>query len=363
MPQPKIDKKAEEKFKQAILKSYYTPLGWEITGINDLLKKKLPASEFIINNLIPENSITILAGNPSSYKSWLLLSIAISVGSGGFLFKTFKDKEKITTPKDAKKFLQFASKQCNVLYIDEEASQVETQRRLKLLNPPPATTTDFMNLQGFRIDDDEKRKALLDFVEYRNYKLIIFDSLRDLHGKNENDSTEAQAMMDYFKEFTKQKVACLICHHNRKESALNSKEASQILRGSSAILAGVDSLLAIENTKATDERAELLISQPKLRQGRPVTSFKAALVQSEEGMKWEYLGEIEEETRKIEVLKEKILEALDIEEMCRAEVIEAMVPYYYSESSTDRAIKELKADKLVTLRKEGRKTYFGVVIK
>lgn len=318
-------------------------MGWQVVSFNKLLKMELPKTEFLVENLIPVSGITILAGNPSCGKSWLMLEIARTIASNRLLFGKFNTKE------------------TRVLYIDEESSPSENRRRLEMLGVSPETIADLMSLQGFKIDDSENRKALLDLVGWRHYGLIIFDSLRDLHGKNENDSQQTQELMDYFKEFTRKGITVLISHHNRKESFLNPKDSSQILRGSTAILAGIDCLLSVENPKSTGQMIELIVSQPKLRQGKPVAPFKVNLIEQEGKMRVEYAGEIEEETTKIQKTKEVILELLREGEKYSAEIVQALIPLYFSERTIKRAISELREEKSIKPRKEGQRIYYSLV--
>jgi archaellum biogenesis ATPase FlaH len=330
-----------EEFKKEIQKEELTPLNWKVIKGDDLLKTELPEVEFLVEGLIPKGGITMLVGNPSSGKSWLMLEIAKTVASNKLLFGKFKTKES------------------RVLYIDEETPFLENKRRWSKLNPAPITLVDFMAMQGFRIDNDEQRKALLDFIGWRNYNLIIFDSLRDIHSLNENDSLEAQRLIDCLKELTKKGASVLVSHHQRKERFMDSKDPSQMLRGSSAILAGIDSLLSIENPKST--QLELVISQSKLRQGKPISPFRVNLVEEEGKMRFEFIGEIETEITKLERTKEAVSGLLKEKERYQTEIIQTLIPLYFSERTIIRAIEELKLDKRVKIRTgERRRVYLSL---
>lgn len=342
-----------EEFKKEIQKEELVPLGWKIIKSDKILKIELPEAEFLVGKLIPSAGITILSGNPGCGKSWLLLEIARCIGSTNPLFAQ--------NPLTPDSFNRFRTKEARVLYIDEESSLTETNRRWKMLEPPSMTLVDFMPLQGFKIDNSEQRRALLNLCDHRSYRLIIFDSLRDIHSFNENDSRETQWLVDYFREFTRKGITVLISHHNRKESFLNPRDPSQILRGSTALLAGLDCLLSVENAKSTNELIELIISQPKLRQGKPTAPFKVNLIEQDGKMKIEYAGEVEEETTKIQKTKEAIVEFLKNGEKYLAEITQALIPLYFSERTIKRAISELKDEKSVKPRKEGQRIYYSLV--
>jgi hypothetical protein len=82
--------------------------------LKELMTRRYPESEWVVESLIPEG-LTVLSAQPASYKTWLLLDIAIAVASGSQLSQTFD-----TT-------------QSGVLVIDEESSERLLQQRLSLL--------------------------------------------------------------------------------------------------------------------------------------------------------------------------------------------------------------------------------------
>ena len=332
----------EEKWLEEIKKEELTPLGWEVVKVNNFLRMELPETEFLVEKLIPAGSISLLLGNPSCGKSWILLELAKCVGSNQSLFGKFETKE------------------AKVLYIDEESSKTEIQRRLKMLNIPPVTLVEFMPMNGFKIDNNDQRKGLLDFCNYRGYKLVIFDSLRDIHSLNENDSNETQKLIDYFREFTRKGITIVISHHQRKESfsGWHHKESiNQSLRGSSAILGGLDCLLAVKKTEETPERISFTITQGKLRQGKYNSPFSVDLIEENGLMRWEYKGEIREEVKITKKIKKEILKLLEGEEKYRKEIVDSLILLYFKKRTIDRAIKELKEEKAVKSRKEGTRIY------
>ena len=223
------------------------------------------------------------------------------------------------------------------------------------------TLVNFMSLQGFKIDSEEHKKALLDLAMWRGCRLIVFDSFRDIHSQNENDSQQAQKIIDFLRGFTRKGITILISHHHRKETFLGSKEPSQAMRGSTAIWAGIDSLLTIEKTKETPEEIELMITQTKLRQGKAISPFKVNLIEEGGQMRFEYIGEVETEITKLEKTKKAILEFLQDGEKYQAEIVDTLVPCNFSARTIQRAIKELKESNEVKQRVgEKRRIYLSL---
>lgn len=318
---------------------------WIVHKAENLESLDIPESEFVIDRLIPKAGITVIAGNPSSGKSWITLEIAKIIGSGYSFLGEFSAKEKT-----------------KVLYIDEENNISEIKRRwCKLesqdINLKAIADIDFMSLAGFKIDSEAHRKELEDKINFQDYKVIIFDSLVDLHSKNENSSQEMQALIDLFRGFCRKGITMVLIHHQRKENFLSSREGGQMLRGSSALQGGIDSLVCVNNTKKTDNLLEFLISQPKLRQGKPNSPFKIKLEEIDEKMKFEFMENVEDEDRKTMRVKDELLGILE-QEMKRKDIV-SLLGTKFSGRTILRALKELKEEGKVESRKEGKEVVYS----
>jgi len=315
---------------------------WQIYSSEELLNTTFPDARFLVKDLIPKSGITILAGNPSCGKSWLLFEIARVVSEGIPLFGTFETEKS------------------KVLYVDEETPAWEGQRRWKMLG---GTNQDvsFMSLQGFKIDDSFDRNKLLKICLDREIEFLIFDAMRDVNSRNENDSKEAQELMDCFKEFTKKGITILTAHHLRKESFMNSREPNQVLRGSTSILANIDSLISVEKIKEAGQVIELILVPSKLRQGKLASSFKIKLIEEEGKMTFQFNGNLEGEEGKLEKAKEMVIETLKNGERYRTEIIQVLIPFYFKERTIQRAISELEEEKKIKPRKgEMKRIYFSL---
>jgi len=315
---------------------------WGAISADKLSELDIPPSEFLIEKLVPLEGITILSGKPCAFKSWLLLLIGKQVALG-------------------KPFCGFETKQNKVLYIDEETSLAEIKRRWEMIKGEESVPIDFSSMKGFKIDSVQQREFLLNLAKESGYKLIIFDSLRDCHSRNENDSREAQVIVDAFRQLTQQGISVLISHHNRKESFLNPKDASQMLRGSDALLAGLDCLISVENPKNTEDSAELILTQSKLRQGKRTEPFKISVFESGGKMTFEYTGRVNTEETKLEETKIAVKDLLKEQgELYQKKIIEVLVPLYYSPRTIRRAISDLLTSKEIQPRVEGQKKFYSL---
>ena len=321
-----VDKKKIEKWKKDIINSEIVPLDWNVKTSDKLLKEDLPPTEFIIEKLLPKGGICMLAGNPGSNKSWIALQMCREIGmESPMLFDRFR----ITSPN-------------KILYIDEESAFQEIKRRWEKLNPGILTQTDFMAMSGFRIDSEEQRAALLDFCDRRNYNVIIFDSLRAIYTGNENDSQAIQELMSYLKEFSRRGITLLLIHHNRKESPLISNGPTQSLRGSTAILGALDSLITIEKVKQRENNdLEIVLSQSKLRQGIAAKSFRIIMTENDENaISFNFMEELQDENKEIFKVKDTIIEFIQDHnnEESRKSIVEYGIAAGHHARTIDRAI-------------------------
>ena len=335
--------KAVIELKEEFKKENWSPDGWNIVKGDELLKTDIPAPEFLIEGLIPKGGITILSGNPSSCKSWILLEIARCIASNEELFGKYKTLEART------------------LYIDEETDFTEMKRRWKMLNPKILTLVDFKERNGFKIDNEEERKKLINACLAKDYRLVIFDSLIDVHSKNENDSQEARQVIECFEELTRRGITCLLSHHQRKLSFLDPKEPMQILRGSGVFSSGIDSLIAIEKKSETESKIELLIVPAKLRRGKKKEPFKIQLTEENEKMRLEYVSEVESEATKLERTKNAIISLLrEKKELYGSEISKTLIGAGFSSRTIDRGLGELKDEGRFNRRLDKKRVYLSL---
>ena len=235
------------------------------TTYDELMKKNFPESEWVIEPLIPQG-LTVMSAQPASYKTWLLLDIAIAVASGDQLFRTFD------------------TVQGGVLMIDEENSERLLQQRLKLLSEEPELPIYFMIEKNFKLDDAQVSK-IIKFCRDKNIKLITFDSLVRIHSSNENDAVQMSEVFSKLKRFTKANLNVLITHHNRKGG--KGENPSQEMRGSSDILAAVDCHISV---KRSQEEKTITLTQTKVRFTEELEPFDLKIIASDEKVNFDYLG-------------------------------------------------------------------------
>lgn len=300
--------------------------GERVLSLNDIYNLDLPEQEWLVDRLIPDLGITAISGVPGAYKSWLSVYIAKSVDKGELLFDRF---------------------QCGVgpvLIVDLENNLRLIRDRLKLINLDGSSSVYYWK-PPFQVDNDQDFKKLKQVVEEKKIKLLIFDSLVRIHGGDENDAGSMSKVFKRLKELAEKEVAVVFIHHSRKQSFFNKSSAGESMRGSSDILAAIDSHLLLEKTKEG-----LKVTQSKLRQDEPIKPFNLKVITGD-SFGFEYAGEVEEALDKLTQAREEVVRLLQATEMTRQEVIEGLKEVCGSVSA-DKALKGLMAEKIID-RKSG----------
>lgn len=195
--------------------------------VGELLLEEFPPEAWVVDQLIPAKSVSILSGSPGSFKTWLYMEIAVKVAKGHSAFGNF------------------STKQTGVLVVDEESGRPRLQKRFKQLAATDDLPIHLLSRTGYKMNQlyaDGIAEKAIDL----GAGLIIFDSLTRFMGEkiDENASGDMARLMDYYRQLADRGLSVLILHHNRKDGAGGFNPA-QSLRGSSDILAAVDCHIAV----------------------------------------------------------------------------------------------------------------------
>jgi archaellum biogenesis ATPase FlaH len=301
----------------------------------ELMKREEVANKWLIERLIPKNGVTILSGEPGSYKTWMLLDIAIKVAEGGKLFS------------------QFQAEQGAVLMIDEENRIGLIKDRLALLGADPSLPIYFWIKSGF--DIEEQVNDLMEFIQKNDIKLVTFDSLVRIHSKDEND---ARQISEVYKALSLVQVVgatILLTHHHRKDTMNRGGSRNQSLRGSTDILAGLDSHVAVKKKG----RDGLEVVQTKSRDAEELEPFGLVVVKGDKFL-FEYVGN--EQAKVKDKARYSVMDFLaQKQSVSRVELL-GNLGGTYGENSIGEAIKELVAEnKILEHRGEKNKKSYSLV--
>jgi len=184
-------------------------------------------TEYLLQNLIPKGSITLLFGRGGIGKTSLSLQIARAIAEG----VPFGGLQTIKT---------------SVYFIDFENPLSILKERVEKIGQAD-------NLWVWHISNNPMPPRL-DSLQWELYKklppgLLIFDTLRASHLSDENNSQDMAIVISRLKELREMGFTILLLHHTPKGN-------EGIYKGSTALLDLVDHCLGLEELKKGDESIE-----------------------------------------------------------------------------------------------------------
>ena len=257
----------------------------EAQSLSALLQVEFPPQKWLVDKIIPDGGLVLMSAAPASFKTWIALELCLCIA----------DKRPL--------FDEFQTTSCGVLVADEESGERMLQDRFKKLGakiaekPWEEKPIFYLSRIGRQIDDDYI-KELIDECEKNLIKMVIFDSLVRFHSARENDAGEMSKILNLFKVLNDNGITVLVLHHNRKGTG----EASEMVRGSSDILAACDVHLSI----ARRER-RVTITQTKNRYMEELKPFTVKLEQDGNRSSFSFIGYEDDKESQLLKLKQSII--------------------------------------------------------
>jgi len=307
-------------------------------SLTALLTRQFPEYPWLVDKLLPQGGVMGVAGEPGTAKTWLLLELAQSVATG-------------------RSFLgRFATQQGAVLLIDEENGEARLQRRLtRLINhTPDDCPVHIASMSGVNLSEEVWINSLHNTLAEIKPSLVIFDSLVRVHRGEENSAQDISRLFAVLTSF-RHDFGCAIVfsHHLRKMGFI--RDLGQRVRGSSDILAYVDSMLGLTKADTT-----FILAQFKNRDGNLMTPLTISVDDpTEQTTEIKVIGEVDEETTKKQQVKGLVIDALADGEKFREELLAFSKEAGISERTLAEALKEMETAKVIASSFEGRKKKYA----
>jgi archaellum biogenesis ATPase FlaH len=175
--------------------------------------------EWIVDRLVPKQSITLLHGKGGIGKTWISLILANAVSKN--------------IP-----FMDLPTQGMTVVFTDFENSLPVLVERVKKIG-----ASDVL----FWHNTNERRPPKLDREDWEQYKslpigLLIFDTLRASQSKDENSSQDMAFIMSRLKELRDMGFTIFLLHHTPKSN-------DRTYKGSTAIMDLADHVLSLHKVK------------------------------------------------------------------------------------------------------------------
>ncbi len=198
----------------------------------DYIQKLDIKIEWVADRLIPKKSITVIFGKGGIGKTWFTLDMARSIGSG--------------IP-----FLGLTTIKIPVIFVDFE-------NPLAVLNTRTQKLGDAEGVFFWRANNEKLKPPKLDSKDWELYKnlpkesVIIFDTLRAAHSKDENASDGMALIMGRLKELRDMGFTVILLHHT-------AKNFDKMAKGSTAIVDLADHILGMTLVRKKQDGQEIVI--------------------------------------------------------------------------------------------------------
>lgn len=194
--------------------------------------------EWIVPGVIAEKSLNFLVGLPETGKTWCAIDLAVECAKGGGYWLE-----------------KFRTKDCKVLYIDQERWRGETKRRFgsiikaKSINQESLKGNLFIKSgTAIRLDLQHSFDSFKREIEKLRPTLITVDSFATFHTKEENNRKEIQEVIEKIKQI-RNEFGCsflFIDHENKSVFSDEDKTPSMTkMVGSIAKPAAAECILTV----------------------------------------------------------------------------------------------------------------------
>lgn len=205
-----------------------------IIDVVDLIKKDIPRPQYIIDNLIIENSNCLIASPQKSYKSFLGVYMGVCIAMGW-------------------EFLGHKVKQCNVLYCDCESNPVLAKERLKSIESGLGKKIDrnkfIYDFTNYDLNDSGDLEKFKKTTKRHKIKVVFIDVLRGFL-KNIRESSA-----DEMREFQTTVMKPL-----RDEMGLTTISITHTRKTKQDITANIDKLENIRGSSEITNFSEIILS-------------------------------------------------------------------------------------------------------
>lgn len=246
-----------------------------IISFQDIITRELPTVDWLVTGLIGNQDRVVMYGEFGSYKSWLLLDLALAIASAQPWLGQFG----VPRPK-------------KVLYVDEEMNERILRRRIKQLSVGVSArnqNTQFkaMSLGGFTASSAGDVQALIQELQRTDFDpdVIILETLRRVMVGSELDAQPVAAFWSYLRPLQDLGKTVIISHHMRKPSMQGGSDVRHRASGSTDILGGADTAFAITRT----DRSRVVLEWVKSRNAEEPQNFAASILNGDsEARRWQF---------------------------------------------------------------------------
>ena len=203
----------------------------------------------------------------------------------------------------------------------------------------------------FNLENKDAFKQVVAYVKANHIGLLILDTLRLSHARDENSSTDMKPVFDRLKQLTKHTTVIFIQHHRKVDRNGRGKVHGEDMMGSILIRGSVDYQLSIVKLSDVSETVtQIKVTQTKARYTKNLKPFTLTLEEHNQQLTFSYGGPNIEtpQLTKRQQAQEAILKLLKSQPQTRLEITDYLTSQNIcSTRTTDSALKDLKDRNLI----------------
>jgi len=219
---------------------------WKIEIGSEVINRDFGEEKYLVDKVIPVDTIVFVAGNPGDFKSWWALNTGMCISAGRKLLD------------------MYSTEKAGVLLIDEENGLKRTARRMKKisvgmdLKPEELKNLYLCSYNDIKLnfkerwvsgENQETIDRLTKIIKEKNIKLVILDSMVRMMEGEENNSSDVRTCFTTLKKIMVNcpDISFLIVHHTTKAGGNKLRD----MRGSGdfGAMAGVVYMFRAYNNK------------------------------------------------------------------------------------------------------------------
>ena len=207
-----------------------------------------PDTELRPLGVIPVNSYTLMIAESGHGKTWIALDLARLMAT---------PREQRQPPLNWLGIHDVEPRK--VLYLDEENGEPLLGERLERLGLTETANLVVWSRSQLKIDQPDGLSRIIALCQEEKCEVVFLDSLVRFHQKDENDAQPMAEVTECIRTLVAHNLTVIALHHTRKLKGRNE----DMLRGSTEIAAGADTVLFLKNSEA--DRNTFTLSASKLR--------------------------------------------------------------------------------------------------
>lgn len=263
---------------QADLNKLETGRGWVPFDLADVIPENIPPIEWIVKFFVPRPSVVIFFGRAKHKKSLVILDMCHHIAGGvPWMTSTPNATDGITI------------RPARVVWVDLENGATLLKRRMKAFFKALEIEIPRGQFLAYSMPDPwldlskpENVPAMIDRIKaLGDIGVLVVDHLAQVFGSVDENSPLASQVMNAIRQIAEAcNLAVVLIHHAKKGVGKDSGLPEDQLRGSGAILAGVDAAYLIERNQI--DRDQVTIRPVAVRgPDAPIISANFAYVQDE----------------------------------------------------------------------------------